>query len=142
MPAVHFTAAFRERFWKKVDPAIGDECWPWTAALDRGGYGLIKFGGASRRAHRIAYMLLVGPIQEGLVLDHLCRNRRCVNPAHLEPVTQEENARRGEQAQMTHCIRGHELTPENTYVKPSNGRRGCLQCRRSRRRSYYAEAGR
>lgn len=85
------------RFWAKVDRTTGDACWPWTARLDRDGYGTLKMPtGRSIRAHRFAYELLVGPIPEGLVIDHLCRNRRCVNPAHLEPVTAEENWRRGD----------------------------------------------
>lgn len=87
-----------ERFWAKVDRS-GD-CWRWTGALARGGYGFAVVGSRDdpqryRNAHRFAYELSVGPIPEGLELDHLCRNRRCVNPAHLEPVTHSENMRRG-----------------------------------------------
>jgi hypothetical protein len=115
------------------------DCWNWTGALDNG-YG--RFQGGPRgskvhRAHRLAYELLVGPIPEGLVLDHLCRNRRCVNPDHLEPVTNRINVLRGEgwaasRARQTHCIHGHEFTPANTYVDPKRGTRGCRECRRGR----------
>lgn len=85
-----------ERFWSKVDRDGGpDCCWPWLAARANG-YGKFYVDGRMVRAHRFAYELLVGPIPEGLVLDHLCAVTFCVNPAHLEPVTQRENARRGD----------------------------------------------
>lgn len=105
-----------ERFWSKVDKTDG--CWEWTASLVSG-YGQFRHNGRIVRAHRFAYEQLVGPVPKGLELDHLCRNRRCVNPAHLEPVTQQENQLRGFgvsgiNARKTHCLRGHEYTPENT----------------------------
>jgi hypothetical protein len=123
------------RFWDKV-ANIGAEptdCWPWDAFTRRDGYGL--FGHPTRYAHRVAYELLVGPIPEGLTLDHLCRNRSCVNPAHLEPVSLPENTLRSPvalaalNARKTRCGRGHEFTPENTYIFPGTGRRGCRLCR-------------
>jgi hypothetical protein len=82
-----------ERFWAKVNKT--ETCWLWTGAKHEKGYGLLKVAGQMHRAHRFVYELLVGPIPEGLSLDHLCRVRNCVNPNHLEPVTTGENIRRG-----------------------------------------------
>lgn len=105
-------------------------CWIWTAGRCSGGYG--KF--LNTTAHRFAYQKFVGAIPDGLCLDHICRNRACCNPAHLEPVTQKENTLRGDtfqarNAAKTHCPHGHEYTTENTYRYP-NGRRRCKTCRR------------
>ena len=91
-------------------------------------------------AHRVAYEKAYGPIPEGLVIDHLCRNGLCVNPEHLEAVTRKENILRGEgacaqNARKTHCKRGHELIPEN-LIERSDGRRDCLLCDRIRRRPH------
>jgi HNH endonuclease len=80
----------QERFWEKVEQ--GEGCWLWTGAIDRG-YGQFVWNGR-KRAHRVAYELIIGPIPEGLELDHLCRNKSCVRPEHLEPVTKAENIRR------------------------------------------------
>jgi hypothetical protein len=117
-----------ERFWKKVDRRGDHECWEWLGLKNRG-YGLYS----RYRAHRYAYEQLVGPIPDGLTLDHLCRNPGCVNPAHLEPCTAVENAMRGNSppaanARKTHCKYGHELTPENTYYPPRGGRE-CRTCK-------------
>lgn len=82
-----------DRLWAKVDKS--GECWLWKGAINEHGYGHMRSEGRFVRPHRVAYELLVGPVPEGLVLDHLCRTPACVNPAHLEPVTQSENLKRG-----------------------------------------------
>lgn len=130
------------RFWPKVDKQE-DDCWLWTArTVD--GYGTFWMGYAigHKKAHRLAYELLVGEIPVGLELDHLCRVRNCVNPAHLEPVTHRENARRGNGCSarfydVTHCVHGHEFTTENTYIRGDGGR-FCRQCGRRRYKEYMA----
>lgn len=109
-----------------------DGCWRWTGALYENGYGAFWLNGRNVRAHRFAYELLVGPIPEGLDLDHLCRNRPCVNPTHLEPVTRQTNLRRAPRFNShmrTHCVHGHELTPENTR-RERNGYPRCRACDR------------
>ena len=119
-----------ERFWKKVNKT--ETCWLWRGETNgKGGYGLVYTGEGkpSFLAHRYAYEQVIGPIQDGLHLDHLCRVRRCVNPAHLEPVTNKENILRGisspaMNAKKTHCQKGHEY--DRTY---KNGSRGCHTCR-------------
>jgi hypothetical protein len=113
-------------------------CWVWTASRDACGYGRIRWDGQNKTAHRVVYELLRGPVDPALTLDHLCRNRGCVNPAHLEPVSLAENIMRGDgvgvrNAAKTHCKSGHEFTPENTYWK--RGKRACRECgRRATRR--------
>lgn len=138
------------RFWSKVDKDGASGCWLWTATKVSDGYGqfLLTVDGVQRGrpAHRHAYELLVGPIPDGHQLDHLCRVRACVNPDHLEPVTQRENVLRGEglaaiNARKTHCKNGHEFTDENTrrYVGPNGApRRACRACHRERGRRRYA----
>ncbi|GAA3032793.1 hypothetical protein GCM10020000_07280 [Streptomyces olivoverticillatus] len=127
-----------ERFWLKVEVA-DTGCWLWTAKV-RYGYGQfshrVNGKDQSVRAHRHSYTVLVGPIPVGLHIDHLCRTRHCVNPAHLEPVTQGENNRRAGQAR-THCMHGHPITKASTYTDP-RGRRQCQPCRAARNRKYRA----
>lgn len=111
-----------------------DGCWKWTFPVQRsrhGLYGCCHWLGVGMGAHRASWLIFRGPIPEGLEIDHLCRNTRCCNPDHLEPVTHRENVLRGVglaavNARKTHCIRGHEFTPENTI---RNGRkRACRTC--------------
>lgn len=116
--------------------AVGvDGCWNWQRYVTAYGYGLTTIHARGRRvsvhAHRVSYQAFVGPIPDGLQLDHLCRNRRCVNPAHLEPVTCQVNLLRGEtraaaNAAKTRCPQGHEYTPEN--LRPKRYGRSCRQC--------------
>lgn len=136
-----------ERFWSKVDRRDSREpCWEWIAGLFADGYGNFKDDDQkSKGAHRIAYELLRGPIPEGLELDHLCRNRKCVNPWHLEAVTRRENLMRGEgiaakYGRATSCPNGHEYTEENIY-RDHRGSRRCRICRSENRRRRYLKHG-
>jgi hypothetical protein len=119
-------------------------CWIWQGDKLRG-YGIIHIEGRIAYCHRVMYEELVGPIPDGLVLDHLCRVLACCRPAHCEPVTQRENTLRGVgptavNAHKTHCARGHEFTPENTQINRAGARR-CRQCRREDRARYRATDG-
>jgi hypothetical protein len=128
------------RFWSKVDKS--GECWIWTASTaGQYGYGYFHISGGGQQrvrtyAHRWSYEFVNGPIPDGLHIDHLCRNHRCVNPAHLEAVSNSENQARtagikhGPYNVGTHCRHGHERTPENTRIN-SRGARICLPCGRA-----------
>lgn len=125
----------QERFWEKVNKT--NSCWEWTAFVDKAGYGRIQKGGRSDPvlyAHRLSYELHVGPIPEGMSIDHLCGNRICVNPDHLEAVTLSVNTQRANPV-TTHCKAGHERTPENTQYKSDGSLAFCKSCRRARRRA-------
>lgn len=122
------------RFWSKVDKTAAGGCWEWTASKTKNGYGKFRWGAGEKLPHRFAYELLVGPIPSGLHIDHLCRNRACCNPDHLEPVTNRENLLRGDtiparHAAKTHCPKGHPYAGDNLYIDPT-GKRGCLTCRK------------
>lgn len=121
---------FTERFFSRTDVTV-DGCWTWTGSIAGNGYGGIRVAGVWTRAHRVAYEMFVGPIPPGLVIDHLCRNRRCVRPDHLEPVTFRENILRGSapsavHARKTECPRGHPYAGDNLRVV--KGRRACVAC--------------
>ena len=146
-------ATWQDRFWSKVDCSGGAKaCWLWTAGQNGNGYGYFHLNGRHVLAHRVAYELLVGPLPQWnghkppeIQLDHICRVRHCVNPAHLELVTSSENVRRGKlpektekrNAAVTHCPKGHEYTPANTRVawQLAGGRmvhsRKCRECHRA-----------
>lgn len=113
------------------------ECWNWTGTRDEKGYGHIRIGRKMRPAHRVAYEIANGPVPRGMEVDHLCRNRRCVRPEHLEAVTHHENTLRGQNfiaqhARKTECLRGHPFDSANTYITPSTGSRQCKACVRLR----------
>src|SRR4051812_21072155 len=90
------TSAALDRFWAKVQVGAPGQCWEWTATRDRGGYGRFYLRGGLAAAHRFSYQTFVGPIPEGLEIDHLCHNRGCVNPQHLDVVTRRENIKRSD----------------------------------------------
>ena len=123
----------QERFWAKVSGGDVEGCWNWVASIADTGYGQFADRGVRHYAHRFAYQQMVGEIPEGLVLDHLCRNRACVNPWHLDPVTQKINVARSYGAR-THCPQGHPYDEANTYVT-TRGVRQCRECKRIRDRS-------
>lgn len=115
---------------------VGDGCWQWTGARDTAGYGQIWVSGTVVGAHRVLYELLVGPIPEGLFIDHLCHNPSCVRPAHLQPLTHAENLRRSWRSLQLTCKHGHPWNRENSYVDPQ-GHRNCRACRRAGLRRWY-----
>ncbi len=129
-------------FWSKVR-VLPNGCWEWTASRIKG-YG--QFARTRPKlAHRRAYEHLVGPVPEGLELDHLCRNRACVNTNHLEPVTGSENALRGlrpiQLRSKTHCPHGHPYSGSNLYIR-TDGARECRICRRAHQQKHYRLHGR
>lgn len=129
-----------ERFESKIIKT--GNCWEWLAYKMSNGYGNFHYKGKTKLAHRISYQIYRGDIPQGLQLDHLCRNRGCVNPDHLEVVTQQENIKRGDicndnnpRKKLTHCKNGHEFTKENTIIV--NGKsRNCRECHKESMKKY------
>lgn len=128
--------------FRKEDRGYTTPCWVWQLSKNSDGYGNLWVDGSCKKAHRVYYEDHVGPIPDGLQIDHLCRVRICVNPEHLEPVTSRENSLRGitiaaRNVSRAHCPNGHEYTPENTKVR--NGHwRSCRECHREQGRLAYA----
>lgn len=129
-------------FWRRVN--ISDGCWNWCGRISNSGYGqfswLSHVGRLNGYSHRISWELLRERIPDGLTIDHLCRNKHCVNPAHLEPVTGRVNNLRGDNppaqnARRTHCKYGHEFSGDNLWVN-SHGYRTCRACKRRLRAKY------
>jgi len=130
-----------ERFLEKINVA-NSGCWEWTGAKCRG-YGVIQISSKSKKAHRFIYAYYYDELSSDLTIDHLCRNRVCVNPLHLEQVTARLNILRdmGTAAinfRKTHCPQGHEFTPENTYIYPNHKKRGrgCITCIKQQYKDY------
>jgi hypothetical protein len=140
-----------ERFFNKVSlPESEAECWEWVGGVTAGGYGQFRMGEHTCYTHRLAYQLLMRVrLETDQVLDHLCRNRRCCNPLHLEVVDNVTNILRGEspyarKKRQTHCINGHVFDERNTYVHPVTGERKCKACRtetmrRMRQRAFAGQ---
>jgi hypothetical protein len=133
-------SSFGARFWSKVNQLNEGDCWEWLGTK-RGGYGLFKLNKRHQQATRVAYQLTHGPLLSHLELDHLCKNKGCVNPAHLEPVSHRENVLRAEgptsiNAKKTHCISGHPLDGFNLYRSPNTGSRQCRTCTNISRKKY------
>lgn len=123
-----------EKLPKHINDKINftDSCWLWGGNIQNG-YGTASYMGKTGRVHRITYTIIKGKIPEGLVIDHLCKVKNCVNPEHLEAVTQKENTLRGTSphaiyAKRTHCDKGHEFSMENTIVREDNNSRRCKIC--------------
>jgi hypothetical protein len=131
-----------EMVWRHIQVNTETGCWEWTGRLNHAGYARARAvtNGPMWRIHRLTYVTFVGAIPEGLTIDHLCRVRKCVNPAHLEAVSQRENALRGDTVNAinlakTHCPQGHPYDDANTYVCPK-GRRNCRTCTRRQKREW------
>lgn len=125
-------------FWEKVSKSEG--CWEWTGTKTKSSYGSVWLGWERFYAHRVAYTIAHGAIPDGLTVDHLCHNRRCVNPAHLEAVPLGVNILRSgsptaKHAAKTHCVHGHPITEPGQYILDSGGRR-CLICKREKERRH------
>lgn len=131
-----------ERFWSRVDTTAGVfGCWPWTGGKTAGGYGELRTEDGTAYAHRVSVQLSGREIPAGMEPDHLCRNRACVNPAHLEVVTHRANTLRGVSpaainATKTHCLRGHLFDEANTY-RDRDGHRGCRRCHSIQENTRY-----
>lgn len=139
----------KKRFYAWVSLPNEDGCMLWTGPILQSDYGVFTFNGARNYAHRLSYELMVGPIPDGMEVDHVwawgCKSRTCVAPNHLEPVTPAENKRRGNgvggvNARKTHCVNGHPFNEENTYIHKHGGRQ-CRACRREWARKSRRKTG-
>ncbi len=138
--------------WKTGGVSIADridasgDCWEWTGKAAKTGYGIVSHNDKQQLVHRFVWEQLVGEIPDGLQIDHLCRNRLCCNPDHLEPVTSLENSRRGQSwshnTSKTHCPKGHPYSGRNLITRTDRGNgRECQTCANARSRDYYRRIG-
>ncbi len=146
-----FPRPIKERLLDLIDK--DRDCWVWTGSTNHAGYGRLTTGSRTdntrrtRSAHRVSYEVFKGEIPDGLTIDHLCRNRKCINPEHLEAVTIKENIHRGnplwkQESARTHCPKGHEYTEDNIYryaTKHGGFCRNCKTCMKARTKRRYAE---
>jgi hypothetical protein len=131
-----------ERLARRI--SVTSDCWLWVGYRNADGYGITSHRNRTWKAHRLIYTMLVAPIPDGLTIDHLCRQRCCVNPAHMEPVPFATNSARGNtinarNGAKTHCPQGHEYTEANTYieVRGTTRKRNCRTCKNTRRLAAY-----
>ena len=132
----------RERLLERISPEPNTGCWLWTGVLRNTGYGELSFQKKKLLAHRASYEIFIGPIPDGLCLDHLCRQRSCINPDHLEAVSMRTNLLRGVgvgavNAVKTHCPKGHPLADAYHY----RGERHCAECCQIRSKEYFKRVG-
>lgn len=131
-----------DRFFDKIQVDT-NACWNWTSNKHNLGYGLFKLNNVNWYAYRVSYFLFNGILPKNLELDHLCRNRLCINPDHLEAVTHQENCKRGNIGlfwkSKTHCPQGHEYNEENTYKNPFTNRRYCRICKEESKKRLKRE---
>lgn len=136
--------SLRERLLVQTVIDLETGCWEWQGWKHRQGYGRVRKQYKRLLAHRASYEEFVGPIPDGLCLDHLCCNTSCINPAHLEPVTLKENIQRGQLGETTrkrqlakkHCPKGHPYSGDNLYIAP-DGSRHCRICRREQFLAFH-----
>ena len=139
MKEPRYTLPEQLRFWSYVETKASNQCWPWLRSVDGQGYGVFCAQGTRKKSHRVSYILVHGPIPDGLVVDHMCRNRRCANPDHLRVVTQAVNSLENSvgataiNAAKTHCIAGHMFAGDNLKID-HRGNRYCRECNRERQR--------
>jgi HNH endonuclease len=141
--ALRFRGTLPERLESKFTADSNSRCWLWQACCDRSGYGIIKADGKARKAHAVIYELCVGPVPEGMELDHLCHNPQCVNPDHLDPAPKRINILRGmgvgaKNCRKTHCSKGHPLSGDNLRIRSDGYSRVCMECQKARRPAEYA----